>query len=100
MDIEIKKSLFDYSPGELTLEHYGLSLRFAGRELSLLTDRLRTAVIVPSKDGGCRVDLDSDTGQVELFIPSKEDADKLVAALYALAGATRPVTMILDGQET
>ena len=96
MDIEVKKGLFNYGPGELTLRKDALILHFLGRELTFSADNLRTAAFVSSKGGGCRVDMESDTGQVELFIQRKADADKLAAALYALAGDTGRVAMILD----
>lgn len=96
MDVEVKNALFDYWPGELTMGKDEFSLHFYGRELSLPADSLRTAVFVPSKGGGCRVELSSDAGQLEFLILQKEDAYKLAAALYALAGDARPVTMILD----
>lgn len=99
MDIEVKNGLFNYKPGELTMEMDALSLRFCGRKLTFSADSLRTAVFVPSKGGGCRVDMESDAGQVELFIPLKADADKLAAALYALVGTTGRVAMILDGRD-
>jgi hypothetical protein len=99
MDIEVKKGLFDYGPGELILGKDALNLHFSGRELTLSADSLRTAVFVPSKGGGCRVELSSDAGQVEIFIPRNADADELVAALYALAGGTGRLAIILDGRD-
>lgn len=99
MDVEVKNGLFNYGPGELTLGKDALNLRFSGRELSLPADSLRTVVFVPSKGGGCRVELSSDAGQIELFIPRKTDADKLAAALYALSGDAGRVAMILDNRD-
>lgn len=96
MDIEIRKGLFDYRPGELIPGKDALSLHFSGWELSLSADSLHTAVFVPSKGGGCRVELSSDTGQIELFIPRRADADELAAALYTLVGSKGRVALILD----
>ena len=99
MDVEVKNGLFDYGPGELILGKDALSLHFLGRELTFPADSLRIAVFVPSKGGGCRIDLSSDAGQVELFIPRKEDVDTLATALYTLAGEAGRVAMILDNRK-
>ena len=99
MEVEVITDLFDYQPGQLTLGKDAFSLHFSEKELSLPADRLRTAVFFPSKCGGCRVELSSDAGQTHLFISRKEDTDKLAAALYALAGNTRRLEMILNGRD-
>lgn len=99
MKVDVIIDLFDYMPGQLTLGKDALRLRFSGQELSLPADSLRTALFVPSKCGGCRVELTSDAGQTHLFISRKEDTDKLAATLYAVAGNTRRLEMILNGRD-
>ena len=98
MDIEVKTGFFNYTPGELTLSADGLCLCFGDHKLTIPAGRLRAAAFSAGTGGACRLELTTDTEQMEIFIPKREDADSLATEIYALAREAGRVELRMNGR--